>query len=283
MPEGNFRHFFMKLLSPAKINLFLKIFNKRSDGYHNLATLMQTVSFFDSVEVDFAPKDEFFCSHENLKMDQNNLCIKALNLFRHETKLLDPVKIYLEKNIPMGAGLGGGSSNAATVLFSLSKLFNVEINLIELGSKLGSDVPFFFTSGFAFAFGRGANLIPLKQMNQQTCYLYFPCIHIPTPKVFSLFKTKDHHQTEWDLLKGYFNGDLETFNDLEPLALKYENELVKHHDRLLSCGFKRVLMTGSGSTFVIYDDIKPDLIKDLNLKKVDFIERQDNSWYQNLI
>lgn len=134
----------MILQSPAKINTILKVLGKRQDGYHEIFSIMQAVSFFDTITIKLAAKDTFTCSDATLRMDGANLVVKAVELFRKTTNIDQPLSIHLEKRIPQGAGLGGGSSNAATTLFGLDELFKTQLDLLSLGACLGSDVPFFF-------------------------------------------------------------------------------------------------------------------------------------------
>ncbi|NGX63602.1 MAG: 4-diphosphocytidyl-2-C-methyl-D-erythritol kinase, partial [Candidatus Anoxychlamydiales bacterium] len=140
--------------SPAKVNLFFKILSKKQDGYHDIFSLNQAISLFDVLYFKKAKKDIFFCyNNKDLKFDETNLIIKALNLFRDKTKIKDSVEIYLKKNIPIEAGLGGGSSNAATTLFALNELFQKPLTileLIELSKNIGADAPFFFSKGSCF-------------------------------------------------------------------------------------------------------------------------------------
>ena len=136
-------HFF----SPAKINLFFRVLSKRSDGYHNIASLYQTINFGDDLFVNkTAGQDLFTTSDRTLPLGKGNLVVRAIQLFR-ESYPLPSVHIHLKKRIPKEAGLGGGSSNAATTLWALNQISGSLAgldDLIRMGSEIGSDVPFFF-------------------------------------------------------------------------------------------------------------------------------------------
>ncbi|MES2198630.1 MAG: hypothetical protein V4489_00475, partial [Chlamydiota bacterium] len=112
----------LSFLSPAKINVFFKVLRKREDGFHEISSLYQAITLFDTLQIRLSAKDEFTCSDPSLSLDHTNLVNKALNLFRKKTGSSDQFSIHLDKKIPMQAGLGGGSSNAATALWAFSKL-----------------------------------------------------------------------------------------------------------------------------------------------------------------
>ena len=137
----------LKIAAPAKINLFLEILGKRPDGYHEIETVMQGISLYDYIFMEDYDKDiEFTCSNPKLSVGEDNLVLKAVRIFQKESKISRGVKIHLEKGIPVGAGLGGGSSDAVATLFGLNKLWQVgydEKKLVSLAEKLGSDTPFF--------------------------------------------------------------------------------------------------------------------------------------------
>ena len=140
----------MRFFSPAKVNIFFRTLAKRGDGYHDIASLYTAVDYGDFLDISFAEGDCFSCSNSCLKTDASNLVMRALAIFRQRLQNDAPVAIHLEKQIPMQTGLGGGSSNAATTLWGLNELFGYPFSLnalIEMGASLGSDVPFFFSSG----------------------------------------------------------------------------------------------------------------------------------------
>jgi len=171
----------------AKINLSLEVLGKRTDGFHDLVSVMQTVSLCD--DLTFAPAEEvtFTCSQPELT-GPSNLVVRAANLLRQVYGVSAGCAIHLEKHIPHAAGLGGGSSNAATTLRSLVKLWALkesEDTLCRLAAQLGSDVPFFLHRGTALVEGRGERVTPLP--DPPTCWylLAKPPIQVPTAEIFA--------------------------------------------------------------------------------------------------
>ena len=133
--------------SPAKANLFFRVLSKRPDGYHEVASLYTALSLGDIIHIKLDNTDHFSSNISSLLNDDSNLIIRARDSFRKAANIKDLVSIKLEKNIPIGSGLGGGSSNAATVLWIMNELFGSPLSvqeLISLGTTIGSDVPFFF-------------------------------------------------------------------------------------------------------------------------------------------
>lgn len=136
----------LTLKSPAKVNLFLRIVGKRPDGYHELASLFQSISLYDLLHFTPSTQDVLTCTDPSLPIDKTNLIWKAVDLFRKKTNLHTFVKVHLEKNIPTQAGLGGGSSNAATTLWALNQLCGkpaTDLQLSQWAGEIGSDVSFF--------------------------------------------------------------------------------------------------------------------------------------------
>ncbi|GAI27125.1 unnamed protein product, partial [marine sediment metagenome] len=151
-------------LAPAKINLVLEVLGKRDDGYHEIRSLVQTISLYDVLSFELAEGISLDCTEPSLQ-SPDNLAIQAARLLREVSGSEKGVKIGLEKRIPWGAGLGGGSSDAAAVLLALNKLWGLDLTtsgLVGLGAKLGSDVPFFIYKGTALVEGRGERVTPLS-------------------------------------------------------------------------------------------------------------------------
>ena len=153
----------LELFSPAKINLFLRIVSKRTDGYHNLSSVFQTLSQGDTLTIERHDRDLLTCTDPELPTDGANLVLKATELFREKTGLKHFFKIHLIKRIPTQAGLGGGSSNAATVLWGCDQLAQTKIALATLkhwGAEIGSDVPFFLFPRDSLLYRKGRNRLP---------------------------------------------------------------------------------------------------------------------------
>lgn len=183
---------FVEVRAFSKINLFLNITGKRDDGYHNIESVMQSLEFCDNI---FITKGNLHngtvkltTSHPRLTTGAQNLVVKAAKLLMREYGIMDAINIKLDKRIPIGAGLGGGSSNCAATLHGINKLFNLGIplsRLIELGTSLGADVPFCLVSGTAIAQGIGEVLTSLPSPPNCTVLLAFPHIHISTTRIFN--------------------------------------------------------------------------------------------------
>jgi len=184
--------------APAKINLTLRITGRRSDGFHDLDSIFCPLTLHDTVTLDTAdcaPGDgpftcELSCSDESLPVDDTNLAIRAAHLFNRNYPLTGSLRVHLEKRIPHGAGLGGGSSNAATVLTGLNQLFHAEFDedaLVDLAAELGSDVPFFIRGTATRCLGRGEILgveVPLPSL---PILLVKPPFPVPTPWAYQRF------------------------------------------------------------------------------------------------
>jgi len=259
----------LTLVAPAKINLFLRITKKRSDGFHELASLFQTVSLFDTLDFWENPKpDAPLCSmevtpnslgYDLIPTDKTNLVMRALKLFADRTGETRRIHCRLHKAIPAQGGLGGGSCDAATALFAANRLAGYPVSeetLIEWGGELGSDVSFFFSQGSAYCTGRGEIIEPLeKPLPPTVCYLIKPALGCSTPAVFKELGLAPEQELEGPdprtVLDEFQNGliyDATYVNDLEPPAFTLLPLLKDLRDDLVKLGFKAVMMSGSGST-----------------------------------
>lgn len=282
----------LTLQSPAKINLFLKILGKRPDGYHEIASLFQAIDLCDTMHFKLSQEDTFTCSDPSLPTDENNLVIKARELFRRKTGRNNPVSIQLQKNIPHQAGLGGGSSNAATTLWALNQLCGTPATAEQLaawGAEIGSDVSFFLSQGTAYCTGRGEKLLPLPSLNAQNVWIVKPPVGLSTPKVYSGLKLEVENQSKQfsvdaEALLVKFtsqksNDKLPVFNDLEAPAFQLAPELAELKQKLETFGFSNVLMSGSGSAFFCLGDGNLPALASLNTYNCKFINRSPGKWY----
>lgn len=243
----------MIVKSPAKINLNLKILGKRPDGYHELQSILQAIDLFDEIEINLSSYDQFSCSDPSLPLDEKNLVIKALNLFRETVQIPFFVRIHLIKNIPQEAGLGGGSSNSAHTLIALNKLLESPLkDLHPLAAKLGSDVNFFLVGGRALCEGRGEIVTPLKNETPESYWLVKPPFGCSTPLIFKNLPPER---------SGYKN-------ELEPAAFIVEPRLKSLKENLIAQGMLNVQMSGSGSTFFCQGEQKPVMPSTFFVKKV---------------
>jgi 4-diphosphocytidyl-2-C-methyl-D-erythritol kinase len=167
-------------VAPAKINLVLEVLGKRDDGYHEIRSLVQTINLCDVISFESADETSFECTEPSLQAS-DNLVVQAAELLREVGGYNKVAKIKLEKRIPWGAGLGGGSSDAATTLSALNELWGLKLatsDLVELAARLGSDVPFFIHGGTALVEGRGEKVMPLATSMQSWFVLLLP--QVPT-------------------------------------------------------------------------------------------------------
>lgn len=248
--------------SPAKINIGLNILNKRDDGFHNLETIFYPLNLYDELCFSKSSEFSFKSNDEKLNQEKTNLIIKAKELLEFNTQEKLNVRIELIKSIPIGAGLGGGSSNASTTLLALNKLFNLKFNdkkICEFALQLGSDVPFFINPVPSFAESRGEILYPIN-INLNTYLLIVnPGIHVATKWAFSLIKPDNPRLS----LKSFIdkeNCTLEDImkiasNDFEKVVFDHFPEIKEIKYNMLDLGAKYSMMTGTGSTvWAMFDD-----------------------------
>ena len=207
----------MKQFAPAKINLYLHILGRRPDGFHELETLMAPISLGDTLDVELTPQGiEFTCSDPSLSDAQDNLATKAARVFLDEFNLTTGLRIHLEKQVPVGAGLGGGSSDAATVLLLLRELTGIKCadeKLAELAARLGSDIPFFIYQTPAICKGRGEIIEPVPLKESYQGLLVHPGFGVSTPWAY-----KTYAQNPQPGIAGRTFADVTLRNDLEPPA-----------------------------------------------------------------
>jgi 4-diphosphocytidyl-2-C-methyl-D-erythritol kinase len=239
----------VKQFAPAKINLYLHITGRRPDGFHELDTLMVPISLGDKLEIEITEKGgiEFSCSDPALADAKDNLATRAARIFLEDFKLPAGVRIHLEKKVPVGAGLGGGSSDAAAVLLTLREMLGVKCNdekLAELASRLGSDIPFFIYRTAAVCKGRGEIIEPVKLAGPFQGLLVHPGFGVSTPWAY-----KTYAQNPQPGVTGRTVGGVTLRNDLEPPAFsKYPwlptaKEWFRKQPDVLDS-----LMSGSGSS-----------------------------------
>lgn len=231
--------------SPAKLNLFFRVLSKRSDGYHEIASIYQAIDCFDRISIEVTGRDQFSCNDPTLVFD-DNLILKALRLFRGETGVHQKVSIHLEKKIPIGSGLGGGSSNSATTLWGLNQIFQTNLSkqfLMSLSKSLGSDVPFFFSTGSALCTGRGEKVVSMNLPKYQG-WVISPKIKLSTPSVYKeVCLNKVSNLPVSDLIQSFKDGYPIFINDLESAALTVEPPLKEIKEG------SQATLTGSGSSF----------------------------------
>jgi len=253
----------MKILSPAKINLFLQVTGKRPDGYHELFSLMCCVSLYDVIYLNFGTEQiEIESSHPLLPVDETNLAFQAAALFFNALNVKDGVKIGIEKNIPIAAGLGGGSSNAASVLSGLNQHYGYPFSrdrLMAFGLKLGADVPFLLFRKPALASGIGDKLEAYQLPLPYWVLIINPGISVSTGEVFQNLNLRltncKKKNTKPFLKKTVYNESLHLCNDLEAVTVSRFPVINSVKEQLMQQGAMGALMSGSGPTvFGLFSD-----------------------------
>lgn len=257
----------IKLKAPAKINLALKIKNKRPDGYHNLISILQTISLFDKIKLKKSKKLKCCCNNKIIPTNNQNLAVKAAIAFFEHCKIKQNVKIKIFKKIPIQAGLGGGSSNAATVLIGLNKMFETKLSkqeLCKIAAKIGADVPFFIFGKTALVSGVGEIVEQLQPINLKNILIIKPKkLNIETKLAFlkyDLSRTQQNNDInsliekfkKQEPFSSYCNS---LFNSFESTATNNQIDEIK--TKLKSAGAICALMTGSGSSvFAVFKTLK---------------------------
>lgn len=269
--------------SPAKINFFFHVIGKRLDGYHEIASLLHTVCFGDYLTFIPSQADQFTIEgNEKVPQDNSNLVIQALELFRSKTGWMQPLHIHLQKNIPMGSGLGGGSSNAATTLWALNAISKLEIPKDELqkwSAKLGSDVPFFFSNGCAVCTGRGEIVENKAPINEREIYLILNDQNVNTGKVFSHVIPSKEQVDLSKLIADTLKKKYPCINALEEAAFKAYPSLYNRKKDISDHFVGPVFMTGSGGSFVGIGEPKKELLSRYQITNTTCINQNDKEWY----
>jgi 4-diphosphocytidyl-2-C-methyl-D-erythritol kinase len=281
----------------AKLNLYLQVLNKRKDNFHNLSTLFTRIDLADKIIFRKRPDNFIKIKTDSLDVPKNatNLCYRAAALLKQEFKLSLGVQIELKKRIPVGAGLGGGSSNAASVLLGLNKFWNLNLSktrLLKLGAKLGSDVPFFIHQAkFALGSQRGDKVKPLISLNRLKLWfiLVYPHLKVSTPLIYQKFDaylpvgrgfsrlTRPRGNVKIltsQLLKKGKATDADCFlNDLEVITNGLYPIVDQVKNALYNLGLDKVMMSGSGpAVFAICDSC----LQALSLRNK--LRKQYKSW-----
>jgi 4-diphosphocytidyl-2-C-methyl-D-erythritol kinase len=246
----------VQVRSLAKINLDLRVLHKRPDGYHDLRTIFQTISLADTIDITYSPGRTKIDINGNLNIP-DNLIAKATDSVLAATRKTARIGFVFSKRIPLGAGLGGGSSNAAAVLLALPRMLGKPLpteKLIELAASLGSDVPFFLLGGAAVGLGRGTELYPLPDLPAFPSLLITPGIHVSTPEAYrALARSEATPDTApilafQSLVSRLPDSRLECQNDFETVVFRQHPQLESIREKLLKLGARPALMSGSGST-----------------------------------
>jgi 4-diphosphocytidyl-2-C-methyl-D-erythritol kinase len=257
----------LNLLSPAKINLRLEILSKRPDNYHEIKTIFHKISIFDKIGLEKIPGNEVKLTIDDpaIPTDNTNLAVKAANLIFSYADIKPGIKIDIKKKIPAGAGLGGGSSNAAVTLKGINTLLNLNISeqiIAEFAVKLGADVPFFLTgASTAYATGIGEKIKSIETHNKLWFLVIFPGFTVSTAWAYKSIKkynlltksTKNNNIKNYSLDINTVKSSL--YNDFESVVNKRHTEIPKIKEQLIKTGAQGAMLSGSGSSvFGIFPD-----------------------------
>ena len=275
--------------SSCKINLHLKIRRKLENGYHELETVFQEVPFYDDLEINLLENSEAIIFEQDgikipLAKNEDNICVKAAKILKKQFDIKKGCSITLKKNIPIGAGLGGGSGNAATVLKALNEIWELNLStykLEELGKELGADVPFFIKGGCAYATGIGEKLISIpNRLKNGYLLLCNPGVHIDTKKAYknlkiyltkeykdSIFATASDESVEIVDFRDVFQNDFELY------VFDRYSEVQKLKSLLEGYSSDFVLMSGSGSTVFAFYRYEEDAERVLSKIDVSYFSR----------
>jgi 4-diphosphocytidyl-2-C-methyl-D-erythritol kinase len=260
------------ILAPAKINWALSVIRKRSDGYHDILSIVQAIDLYDYLAFEESDNIEIQ-TNSTIRME-NNLVYKAIIALKNFTGIKKGIRVTLKKEIPIGGGLGGGSSDAASTLKALNEFWRLKLsleNLIQIGASIGSDIPFFLNLPICIIEGRGEIVKPLKIDKTYTLLLVKPSFGISTKWAYESLNLKTQltenyekiNNNIWQLYQNLKKGDIENlylWNDLEVVVSKQYPEIEMIKKMLIKAGAKVSLMSGSGATvFGLFNDEKEAL------------------------
>ncbi|MEG2867661.1 MAG: 4-(cytidine 5'-diphospho)-2-C-methyl-D-erythritol kinase [Terrisporobacter sp.] len=258
----------MKVKAYAKVNISLDIIEKRkSDGYHLLRMIMQNIDLYDDITIDKQKSGiTIKCNKSYVPTDERNLAYKAAKLFKETFNIEEGVSINIKKNIPVAAGLAGGSTDGAAVLKAMNEMFDINASdeeLMDIGLKLGADIPYCIKGGTALCEGIGEKVTNIKSFKDKILVLVKPPFGVSTKFVyqeFNLEKVLNHPKTE-GLIEAIENDDLEYICDnmknlLENVTLRKHKVIISIKEEMKYLGAKGAMMSGSGPTvFAIFDDM----------------------------
>lgn len=266
------RGYVLRLRSFAKINLGLEVLGLRQDGYHELRTIFQTIDLHDEIVLRSGGREtRVLCDHPLVPTDGTNLALRAAEAVRRHAGLDHGVEIVIEKHIPVGGGLGGGSSNAATVLLGLDRLWGLGLGASKLhllARRLGADVPYFLVGGTALGLGRGDEVYSLRLQVQAHVVVVTPGMPVSTAGVFRRLDASLTPRENSTTIFRFVSSELEgsrvyevLSNDLEEAALEEAPDLARQARRirgtLVREGARLAALSGSGSSyFGVFDDAR---------------------------
>lgn len=260
--------------APAKINLSLDVLRKREDGFHEVEMVMTMIDLADRVTLELLPQDRILITSQvgTIPLDEKNLAFQAAKLLKEKYHVTKGVFIHIEKNIPVAAGLAGGSSDAAATLRGLNRLWELNIpeaELLELGAILGSDVPFCIKGGTALATGRGEKLTPIVTPPQCWVVIAKPPINVSTADVYKRLNVQaiESHPLAATMIAAIEANDYGQVcgamgNVLEQVTLPLVPEVTRIKELMIKLGADAAMMSGSGPTVFALAD------KDMKAKRI---------------
>jgi len=255
----------MGLICPSysKVNIGLKVLSQRDDGYHNIYTIFQELNFGDSIDIEKREHGfKIIANVDWIPTNKSNICYKAYTEIKKEFSEVKGIHIKIDKKIPIGSGLGGGSANAAALLKGIKNIYKLEVTeskLEEIGSEVGADVPFFIRGKTQLGEGIGDKLTQLPKAIIGTYLLVIPKISIRTEWAYSVIKNRLNNQNKNAKFSSFSNEDyssLQIFeNDFEQIVIPAYPEIGAIKSKLLNLGARFASLSGSGSTvYGVYDD-----------------------------
>ncbi|MBT3738009.1 MAG: 4-(cytidine 5'-diphospho)-2-C-methyl-D-erythritol kinase [Candidatus Marinimicrobia bacterium] len=255
----------MGLICPSysKVNIGLKVLSQRDDGYHNIYTIFQELNFGDSIDIEKREHGfKIIANVDWIPTNKSNICYKAYTEIKKEFSEVKGIHIKIDKKIPIGSGLGGGSANAAALLKGIKKIYKLEVTeskLEEIGGEVGADVPFFIRGKTQLGEGIGDKLTQLPKAIIGTYLLVIPKISIRTEWAYSVIKNRLNNQNKNAKFSSFINEDyssLQIFeNDFEQIVIPAYPEIGAIKSKLLNLGARFASLSGSGSTvYGVYDD-----------------------------
>jgi 4-diphosphocytidyl-2-C-methyl-D-erythritol kinase len=277
----------MRAKAFAKVNLALAVYPPSADGYHPLSGIFQSVSLFDTVSVEGASVDRVTVSNDEAPADESNLAFKAVDAVRRLARVSTPIAVHVKKRIPSGAGLGGGSADAAAALGLMARRYAIaDEEATDIAESLGADVPFSYVGGSQRVEGRGERLTVVEPIDGFALAIVVPPFSLSTAEVFR----------RWDSLGGptgdvapdsalppRLRGDLPIRNDLYAAAVEVDPRVADWKDELMRFWGTHVLMTGSGSALFSYFstlDEARDAVRavDLPVRAAEAVVPVDHGW-----
>lgn len=268
----------IQLDSFAKINLSLDVLEEREDGYHNIDTIMQLIDLKDVIEIECIDQNECIieCNNQNIPLDHTNLVHKAWEALKKYTGIQQGIKVHIQKNIPVAAGLAGGSSNAAAVIKGLNEILGLNLSkeeMMEIGIGIGADVPYFFMGKTARATGVGNIFEEISPLKTVGVLIVNNGREISSKEVYEDIETSEKSKIG-KVVSAIENQDLNAlresaYNTMEKVVFEKYPKIHDIKNRLLSLGADVVLMSGSGATVFaitntlekrngIYEELKED-------------------------